>query len=395
MSIYIIASTLFTGFLSVYFLKRSLEISAASCERIKSFIFAVSALLSAVETIYIYIMDEKLTVFLAVSLLILLFTGISTLFHYVISISSVPCPPKLLYIPVYFPPIYVLLLYLSGELDPDPITITTITGSKILIAEFGAYSEYLRILELVICACIIGLLVYDLFRGGEYRVKYLGVIFAVATAFVSVAVIERFYPPSIYAVTSYSTLFIPALIILYKLSKGNSLRLVKPASLVELEPALKRMIGRVNIFHDPTIERALQLFKEIHSLGIPGLCITRLTPQDIRRRFPGVKVIWLSEVKDESSIPPTHLSRLKASIEAFASKHERSVILLDGLEYLILYNGFDETAKLLNSIVDIAGYYNVTVIVPIDTKAMPESHVRLLERFTESEHSSYTGGLGY
>ena len=63
------------------------------------------------------------------------------------------------------------------------------------------------------------------------------------------------------------------------------------------------------------------------------------------------------------------------------------MILLDGLEYLILYNGFDETAKLLNSIVDIAGYYNAAVIVPIDTKAMSESQVRLLERFAEYERA--------
>ena len=387
MSFYIISQTLFTGFLSLYLLKKSLGRRIVSYERLLTFIFLVSVLLSVIETIYVYSTNEKLTVFLAVSFLILLFTGISIVFHYVLAISSVPSPPTLIYLPLYFPPVYIALLYLSGELDPTPTMITTISGSKILIVEFGMYSSYLRVLGFVISIFIIGLLVYDLFKGVEDKAKYLGVIFAIVSILVSVTIVERFYAASIYTVTSYSTLTIPALLSLYKLSRVYGIRFTERISQVELEPALKKMLGKVTIFHDPTIERALLLFEKIHSLGIPGLCITRMPPYEVRSRFPGVQVVWLSEVKDESSIPPTHTSRLKACIESFAKKHENSVILLDGLEYLILYNGFDETAKLLNSIVDIAGYYNAAVIVPIDTKAMSESQVRLLERFAEYERA--------
>ncbi len=385
MSLYIITQTLFTGSLSLYLLKRSLGKRIVSYERLLSLIFAISAVLSVIETVYVYSMDKGLTVLLAVPFLILIFTVISIVFHYVLAISSIPPPPTLIYVPLYFPPIYVALLYLSGELNPTPTMITTIFDSKILIAEFGVYTVYLKVLGFVILGFIIGLLVYDLFKGVVDKTKYLGVIFAVVSVLTCVTVIEHFYAASVYAITSYSTLTIPALLSLYKLSGFYGIRFAQQVSRGELEPTLKRMLSKVTIFHDPTVEKALQLFEKIHSLGIPGLCITRLPPHEVRSRLPGVQVIWLSEVKNESSIPPTHISRLKASIESFAKKHESSVILLDGLEYLILYNGFDETAKLLNSIVDIAGYYNATVIVPIDTKAMHDNQVRLLERFAEYE----------
>ncbi|CUX77781.1 hypothetical protein CHITON_1002 [Thermococcus chitonophagus] len=56
------------------------------------------------------------------------------------------------------------------------------------------------------------------------------------------------------------------------------------------------------------------------------------------------------------------------------------MIIIDGIEYLVIENGFERVFKWLTVIHDIARTTNTLVLVPIKKEALKEREIALLKR---------------
>ena len=79
-------------------------------------------------------------------------------------------------------------------------------------------------------------------------------------------------------------------------------------------------------------------------------------------------------------LEPTRLMKIHSTVSDFIKANPGSVVLLDGLEYLITENGFATVMKaiqLTNEEVAMSGSY---LLVPIDPRAFETQQLGLLER---------------
>src|SRR5437867_11559771 len=92
---------------------------------------------------------------------------------------------------------------------------------------------------------------------------------------------------------------------------------------------------------------AYRLFKQLVPDPLTGIVITRLYPDRVKREraLPtDAKVLWLSHTPGEDNHNPTAIGTLAKTISRFIEDHGgEAVVLLDGLEYLIVNNGFLQT----------------------------------------------------
>ncbi len=92
----------------------------------------------------------------------------------------------------------------------------------------------------------------------------------------------------------------------------------------------------------------------------------------------------LSNTPTAGSIPPTNLPKITELINVYLhslkEKGAHGVVVLDGIEYLLIYNGFETVIKFLNNVRDIAVLHGGTVVVPTDRHVWDERQWALLER---------------
>lgn len=92
-------------------------------------------------------------------------------------------------------------------------------------------------------------------------------------------------------------------------------------------------------------------------------------------------VYTLSQVEHERTVPPTNLPKITEIINRYLrTSGEGSVVLIDGIEYIHMYNGFDAVAKWMSTLRDIAYLTRGSVVVVADKRAWEEKEWNLLTR---------------
>ena len=114
------------------------------------------------------------------------------------------------------------------------------------------------------------------------------------------------------------------------------------------------------------------------------LCISRVHPTKLesRYRLPQESVIWLSKSGEPNSQPPTNIGKIAHTINHFIKKSEASVIILDGLEYLISNNDFPVVMRMLDDIQESIVINQSIMIIPISPTVFSKKELTLLERNT-------------
>ena len=131
---------------------------------------------------------------------------------------------------------------------------------------------------------------------------------------------------------------------------------------------------------------AFRFFKQLVSEGLPGLVITRQYPDRVRRdhALPEAKVLWLSHTPGEDYHNPTAIGTLAKTISRFVEDNKgEAVVLLDGLEYLIINNGFLQTLMFVEHVNEFVMQRRAVVIIPASAEAFEEKELALLERNLE------------
>ena len=132
---------------------------------------------------------------------------------------------------------------------------------------------------------------------------------------------------------------------------------------------------------------AYRLFKQLVPDPLPGIVITRLYPDRVKREraLPtDAKVLWLSHTPGEDNHNPTAIGTLAKTISRFIEDHGgEAVVLLDGLEYLIVNNGFLQTLMFVEHVNEFVMQRKAVVLIPCSPEALEEKELALLERNLE------------
>ena len=115
--------------------------------------------------------------------------------------------------------------------------------------------------------------------------------------------------------------------------------LVKPVieTAVTTLPAYTLEAGKIYVVP----EKAYEVFTDLITHGVEGLCITTQDPEDIRRKwgFSETPIIKLSHEKGlERYISPTNLPLLFVTIKSFVESSKNSIVLIDSIEHLVKEN---------------------------------------------------------
>ncbi|MEM2900907.1 MAG: DUF835 domain-containing protein [Thermoplasmata archaeon] len=142
--------------------------------------------------------------------------------------------------------------------------------------------------------------------------------------------------------------------------------------------------GMSYIVKEPKPAKAYAIFVDQVTHGAQGLIITRTNPPIIRENY-GLKktpMVWLtqSQVQNEKCIAPTDVSRLQLIVADFLSRSQNSILLLDGVEYLITQNNFQTVLKFLQLLGDEIAVKQSRMLVSIDPEAIDKRELALFER---------------
>ncbi len=136
---------------------------------------------------------------------------------------------------------------------------------------------------------------------------------------------------------------------------------------------------------------SFELFFEVAKRCENRMIVTHIYPKILASKFKGKRreiiestpILWLSSQTGDDWINPLDIGILVDKIVRFIENSENSVILLDGIEYLIVNNGFQNVMKTIQRMIETVMQYNSRLIIPIEPRALEGNELAILERDME------------
>jgi chromosomal replication initiator protein DnaA len=158
----------------------------------------------------------------------------------------------------------------------------------------------------------------------------------------------------------------------------------------ELVPFEKKD-GQLKISHSYLIEeerpvKCFEYFVDNLNLGMKGLALTRINPKRVNEQFDvgDATILWLTdkEGESESRVMPV-LERIIYRIEDFLNSPGKSILLIDGLDYLISNNNFDSVLRFLRRLIDEVSESEAIFITSVTPETIGDQGLKILEREME------------
>ncbi|MCK4443893.1 MAG: DUF835 domain-containing protein, partial [Thermoplasmata archaeon] len=127
-------------------------------------------------------------------------------------------------------------------------------------------------------------------------------------------------------------------------------------------------------------------YKTILRKEVPGLCMSTTFPEKLRKEFEisGDNLFWLSDTVTDPSvktIDPKRLDfELMRTVSNFFKESPKGVVMIDGIEYLVVENGFDRVLRFVKKINDLASVNDATIFVPLTPSALGEDEFAMLRK---------------
>ncbi|UCE80723.1 MAG: DUF835 domain-containing protein [Methanobacteriota archaeon] len=158
------------------------------------------------------------------------------------------------------------------------------------------------------------------------------------------------------------------------------------------------------LIEDETSESSLALFTELVSLPLrpdvtiptgsesasdtlsflipKGLVVTRMYPERIRETsgLQVTPIIWLTESTGDKRIPPTSVAQLADAMAKFMESNPNSIVLLDGIEYLLTFNDFNRVLRSLDSLNETVWITKSRLLIAVNPKALERRELAMMER---------------
>ena len=160
--------------------------------------------------------------------------------------------------------------------------------------------------------------------------------------------------------------------------------LISPAVEKTSKSAMKYNLerGESYLIESRESSEAFEIFKDAVTHGIQGFAICRTHPKKVRGKYELEKtaILWLSTVETGDSVDPKDLAKINHLLNDFLKRAEDSIVLLEGIEYLIIQNDFEKVIKALNSLNDYVTISGSRLLVPVSPKTMSEKELSILEK---------------
>ncbi len=143
--------------------------------------------------------------------------------------------------------------------------------------------------------------------------------------------------------------------------------------------------GNVYLIEERRPANTYALFDQAVSSGFAGMVVTRDFPKKLieEQGVAGSKTIWLTNMVGDGRINPTAIGLLMGQIRAFIEGNPRSVVVIDGIEYLISLNTYDRMLQFMHQLRDVVVTHESILLVPLDPRTLGQREVAMLERCME------------
>ena len=171
--------------------------------------------------------------------------------------------------------------------------------------------------------------------------------------------------------------------------EGGLPKIIHVTNEVEHPPGIEHELKRGHIYlkKEDQPKASFERFVDEINRGLDGLCITRIKPARIKEEYNLKKgqIVWLTEMETskELTVSP-QLEQLLRRITEFVDESKDSVILLDGIDYLIYHNNFKRVLHFLHRLEDKIAMSNSHLVISISPLTIEKQKLRLLEREAET-----------
>ena len=143
--------------------------------------------------------------------------------------------------------------------------------------------------------------------------------------------------------------------------------------------------GYIYLVEERRPKLSYELFDQIMTAGYSGLVVTRDFPKKLltENELGTCKVLWLTNLIGEGRINPTAIGILMGQIRTFIENQQKSVIIIDGFEYLASTNTYDRMLQFMNQLRDIVVTNDCILFVPLDPRTLNPRELAMLERSME------------
>ena len=140
--------------------------------------------------------------------------------------------------------------------------------------------------------------------------------------------------------------------------------------------------GFIYLLMSTETDTSFRIFQDLVKHGHPGLCVSRVMPDTVRRIYSLEKtpILWLTTNKlhDQHCVSPTNIVDLSSAIINFMEKTKDGVVLLDGIEYLITQNTFRSILNLMQLLNDKIMLNKSSIILPLDPEVIDPKELHQL-----------------
>ncbi len=143
--------------------------------------------------------------------------------------------------------------------------------------------------------------------------------------------------------------------------------------------------GYIYLFKEQTPDRAFRIFKAMINYNLEGLFISRKYPNNIVDKYSlgGIPYLWLSKTGEKNAIRPTATEKIRHELEKFLNNKKNkgnSVVLFEGIEYLVIHNTFNTVIKFLQSLKDWVSLSNGTLLLCIGPSTLETRELMMIEK---------------
>jgi len=147
-------------------------------------------------------------------------------------------------------------------------------------------------------------------------------------------------------------------------------------------------IGRMYLICHSRSDRAFRIARDLITTGHDILCVSRYHPDIIRSMWESgdFQSVWLSDRHHYGSIPANNLPRLKQRIESYLSSNGGGVVMIDGIEYISLFNDFSKLLMFIESLNEMIMERHAILLIQVDPRSFDQRSLARLRRFAEIVH---------
>lgn len=144
--------------------------------------------------------------------------------------------------------------------------------------------------------------------------------------------------------------------------------------------------GNVYLIEERRPKATFELFEQAMASGHAGMVVTRECPKRLMtdKGLGTCKVVWMTNLVGEGRINPTAIGILMSQVRNFIEGQRKTVVMIDGLEYLVTVNTYDRMLQFMHQLRDIVATNDSILMVPLDPRTVSERELALLERNMET-----------